>query len=208
MRRQFQKSTLNTAGYTLIEMMVVLGVIVLIFLIALPSVSSYFQLSLNSATRDLATRTKEAYNAAVISGRVFRMVYDLKTNSYWVEGGPSNALLDTKETKEKAERKKKFSSSTSKKEQASEFAMDSTITRKKIPLPRGVIFEDVVTQQSPDPITEGLAYTHFFPHGIAEQTLIHLKDQSQHHATLAINPMIGMTDVYDRYVSSKEALEK
>src|SRR5271167_416324 len=101
---------MNSKGFTLIEMMVVLAIIVLIALIAMPTVSSYFQLSLNSATRDIATHVKEAYNGAVVSGKVHRMVYDLKENQYWVEVGPTNALIDTKETKEKAERRKKFMS--------------------------------------------------------------------------------------------------
>src|SRR4051812_11821763 len=78
----------NQAGFTLIEMMVVIGIIVLMSVIAMPSVSSYFQLSLNSATRDIATTVKEAYNSAVITGKVFRLVYDMKDQSFWVENGP------------------------------------------------------------------------------------------------------------------------
>ena len=53
-----------------------------------------------------------------------------------------------------------------------------------------------------------LAYTHFFPHGLTEQTIIHLTDTSGHKASLIISPLIGNTDVYDRYISLEEAFGK
>jgi hypothetical protein len=86
--------------------------------------------------------------------------------------------------------------------------METSITRKKIPLPRGVEFEDLITEQSPNPITEGTAYTHFFPHGLNEQTVIHLKDQNKHHATLVITPIVAQTDLYDRYATKEEVFGK
>lgn len=196
------------SGFTMIEMLVVISIIVLIFLIALPNITGYFQISLNAATRDMATTIKEAYNSALLTGKVYRMVYDLKENTYWVETGPKDALLDTKESKEKEEMRLKFSKKSDKQDASNEFNMDKTVTRKKISLPRGVSFEDVFTQQSPDPIKEGTAYSHFFPNGLSEQTIVHLKDDSKHHASLVVNPLIGITDVYDRYVSNTEIFEK
>jgi type II secretion system protein H len=194
----------NNKGFTLIEMLVVVGIIALMAAVMMPTISSYFQVSLNSATRDLATTIKEAYNSSVVTGKVYRLVYDLKENTYWVEFGPAEVLLDTKESKEKEERRKKFSKSVTKKP---EFKMDTTISRKKAILPRGVVFEDLVTEQSKEPITEGTAYTHFFPHGLTEQTVIHLQDQSKHHASLVITALVGDTNVYDRYVTAKEIFE-
>lgn len=189
------------------EILVVVAIIILISSMAMPTVSSYFQLSLNSATRGIATTVKESYNAAVISGKVHRLVYDLKAKSYWVEAGPTTVLMHTKESREKAEQRKKFAKA-SDEPTPSGFVLEKSITRKKVSLPRGVEFEDIFTQQSPDPISDGTAYTHFFPHGITEKTLIHLKDQAKHRATLSISALLGTTDVYDRYVSSKELLEK
>lgn len=201
-----QKTWINSEaeGFTLIELLVVLGIIVLISIMVIPNVSNYFQLSLNSATRDLASTIKEAYNSTVLTGKVHRLVYDLKNNSFWVESGPVNALLHTKESQEKEEMRKKFSK-LSEEPPKSEFNLETTVTRKKLSLPRGVEFEDILTQQSKTPITEGIAYTHFFPHGVTEQAIIHLKDTNKHHASLAITPLIGMTDLYDRYVNGEEA---
>ena len=88
------------------------------------------------------------------------------------------------------------------------FQMDTTVTRKKISLPRGVSYEDVITEERADPIIEGIAYSHFFPRGLTEQTIIHLQDTSQHHASLVITPLLGMTELYDRYIKRDEAFGK
>lgn len=197
----------SSEGFTLIEMLVVMGIIVLITFVALPSVTSYFEVSLNSATRDIATNIKEAYNAAMLSGRVHRVAYDLKEHSFWVESGPPDALLETKETKDKDLRRKRLSKASDDKA-PSKFTIEKSITRKKLVLPRGVTFEDIISQAGTEPITEGMAYTHFFPHGVAEQTLIHIRDQSKHQASLVITPLLGQVDFYGRYVKQDEIFSK
>ena len=116
--------------------------------------------------------------------------------------------METEESKARTARIKKFGSKSDddKKETGPNFTLATYVTRKKNELPRGVEFEDVTTEQSKDPITEGTAYTHFFPHGIIEQTVIHLKDTSNHKATLVVEPIVGRTKVIERYLTTKEAL--
>ncbi len=204
---------MNAAGFTMIELLVVVALVGMIGLFAIPGISSVFKVSLNSATRDLATTIKESYNSAVMTKKVHRLVYDIKENTYWVEIGPSGMLMETEETRERDARVKRFASRKSleeieeeEKKRASAFILAKNVTRKPITLPRGVEFEDVSTEQTPDVITEGKAYTHFFPHGMIEQTVIHLKDNSNHQATLVIEPLVGRTKLFQRFVSKEEAL--
>lgn len=190
-------------GFSLIELLVVVGLIVLIATFALPGLSSYFRISLNSATREVASTMKKAYNSAILTGQVYRMAYDLKDNTFWVEAGPNTVLLDTADSKEKEARRKRFASP-DEKPQPSRFAMDTTVTRSKVSLPRGVVYEDITTEQFKDPVKEGIAYTHIFPHGIAEQTIIHLKDSSGHQISLVIFPIMGNTRLIEKYVKADE----
>ena len=194
-------------GFTLIELLVVIALIAVMSALVIPSVSSYFQISINSATRDLGGKVKEAYNSTVLTGRVYRLVYDLKNNAYWVESGPTSVLLDTEESAKKSEYRKLHSVKHDEQE-VSAFSIDKMITKKHISLPRGVTFEDVITQQSKDPIKQGITYTHFFPHGMTEQTIIHLTDSSHHKASLVISPLVGRTDIWDRYISLEDAFGK
>ena len=90
-------------GFTLLEVVVVVALIALIAIVALPSISSYFKVSLESAARSMAGTFKDGYNTAMLTGNVYRLAYDFKTAQYWVESGPANALLDTEESKKKAD---------------------------------------------------------------------------------------------------------
>ncbi len=191
-------------GFTLFEVMIVIALIGLISIFAIPTVSSYFRISLNTVARQIATVIKDAYNSTVVSGNVNRLVYDLEGHKYWVEQGPPTTMLDTAETKEKEERRKRFGGEEAEK-RPSGFGLNKIVTRKKISLPTGVMFEDVVTQQSKDPLINGTAYTHFFPHGIVERTIIHLKDSADHHFSLVISPITGRTELYENYIDAKKA---
>jgi len=190
-------------GYTLIELLLVIALVSIITTLALPTVSSYFKISLNSATRELASIIKESYNSTVVSGKVHRIAYDLKKHQYWVEIGPESVLLDTSESKEKEERRKKFRKDDEKPKQV--FALQKMITSKKMNLPRGVEFVDIYTEQSEDPIKDGIVYTHIFPHGVTEQALIHLKDTDDHMISLVISPLLGTTKLIERKIEKGEA---
>lgn len=198
-------SSERRGGFTLIELMVVVAIITMVTFLIIPSLGGYLRVSINSAVRDMGGVIKDSYNSAMATGRVHRIAYNFKEGTYWVESGPANALLDTAESLEKEERRKRLLKPTQKEAPQSAFAMDKSVTRKKLSLPQGVKFEDVVTGQQKDPLVEGVAYTHFFPHGLAEQTLVHLMDGANHKVTLVISPVSGTTDVYDRYVSLQEA---
>ncbi len=190
-------------GFTLIELLVVIALGALITTVALPSISNYFKLSLNTVAREIGSTVKEAYNSTALTGKVHRLVYDLNENTYWAEEGPATLLLDTAETREKEERKKKFAKD-SEKEPPSQFSLDKTITRKKRSLPTGVSFEEILTEQSKEALKQGQVYTHFFPHGLTEQTILHIKDSSNHKISLVLTPIIGRTLIYERYVSKEE----
>lgn len=187
------------------EIMIVIAIISLVGVIVIPQATSFTRVSLEAATREMSSTIKEAYNDTILTGRVHRMAYDIKKNEYWVESGPPTALLDTKESKAREERRKKFMGNKADDDsQVSSFQIEKTVTRKKVSLPTGVAFEDIISQQFQEPITEGTAYSHFFPQGLTEKTIIHLKNNSDQHFSLVIAPIIGSTEVYQRYVSSND----
>ncbi len=201
-------STRNSlSGFSLIEMLIVIALMAVITLVAAPSISSVLRISLNSATREIASVIKEAYNSAVVTGRVYRVAYDLDKEMYWVESGPATLLLETAESKEREERRRKIAGPDYK-PPVSKFSIDKSVTRSKKELPRGVIYEDVLTQQNPEAITSGIVYTHIFPHGLAEQTIIHLTDSGKKRISLVIAPLVGKTDLYERYITAEEAFGK
>mgnify|MGYP007079515845 CR=1 FL=1 len=121
---------------------------------------------------------------------------------FWVETGPNTVLLDTPETLEKEESRSRFSGD--QKKPSSVFKIDTSINKKKLPLPDGVTFKGVITQQAEEPVDTGVAYTHFFPHGVSEQTIIYLVDEADHGVTLVVKPINGKTRLFNEIKKKDE----
>ena len=88
------------------------------------------------------------------------------------------------------------------------FSLDPVLNKKKRTLPIGVKFKDVFTEQSEEPITEGIAYTHIFPQGLTERSLVHLEDNNKNQISLVVSNLLGRCSVEGRLIESKEVFGK
>lgn len=194
----FQRAR-DERGFTLIEIIVVVALIALITSVSIGGISTYFKVSLDTATGELASIVKEAYNSAVVTGKVHRVAYDIDKKEYWVEVGPANMLLDSEESRKADEKRRKLTDDKESKKE-SPFTLEKRILRKKKSLPNGVSFDEIKTEQSKEWKTSGIAYTHIFPHGITEKTVIHIKDNGEHKITLILTAILGKTKQMDGYI--------
>ena len=189
----------KSSGFTLLELMIVVAILGLVGLVIIPNIGSTFRFSVQSSAREIATLIKDTSNSAQITGKVHRLVYDLKEQKYWVESTSEMTLLKSEESMavEKEEAKKNGG-----------FHQESSLTKNKKTLPIGVKFKDIYTEQSEEPITEGLAYTHIFPQGLSEKSLIHLTDNSKNDVSLIVTNLLGRCTIEGRYMEYKEVFKK
>ncbi len=196
---------MNERGFSLIELLIVVAILGLVGMIAIPSISNTFRFSVQSSAREIATLIKDASNSAQISGRVHRLAIDLKNQQYWIESTSQNTLLKSDESREKEKTQHSFFSSKDENEDKSGgFHQENSLTKKKRTLAVGVKFQDVYTEQSNDPITDGIAYTHIFPQGMTEKSLIHLVDTSKNEVSLVVSNLLGRCYVEGRNIEAKE----
>ncbi|MBS1958685.1 MAG: prepilin-type N-terminal cleavage/methylation domain-containing protein [Bdellovibrionales bacterium] len=200
-----------TAGFTLIELLIVVAILGLVAIIAIPSISNTFRFSVKSAGREIANVVKDASNSAQVSGRIHRIVYDLKASQYWVESTSESALMKSEESKRiEKERSGSLFDKIDPEEEKKKggFRMEALVTRSKKSLPLGVKFKDIYTEQSEDPITEGVAYTHIYPQGLSEKSLIHLEDNAKNEVSLVISNLLARCQMDGRYVKYEEVFKK
>jgi len=191
-------------GFTLIELLIVVAILGLVGMIAIPSISNTFRFSVQSSAREIATLIKDTANSAQISGRVHRIAYDLKANQYWVESTGDSTLLKSDESKEKEKEHHSVFSSDEEAKKNGGFHQENSLTKKKRSLSLGVSFKDVYTEQGDDAVTDGMAYTHIFPQGMSETSLIHLIDTSHNEVSLIVTNLLGRCQVESHYVEPKE----
>ena len=138
----------SRAGFSLIELLIVVAILGLVGMIVIPSISNTFRFSVQSSAREIATLIKDAANSAQISGRVHRIAYDLKTNQYWVESSSEATLLKSDESREKEKDRRSVFDDPDADKNKGGFRQESSLTKKKRTLPIGVKFKDIFTEQS------------------------------------------------------------
>lgn len=170
-------NSLKGDGFTFLEIVVVLFILGLLLLLIYPKFQSLTEDGLQTATRHLVGVIQYLYHETIATRKIHRLSYDLKASGYRVSVVNSNG----------------------------ELASPAPILERRVSLPRGVTFQDVVTLHQ-GKVTEGEAYTQFFPVGLAEKTVIHLADRGKRVFTLEINPLTGRVKVYEGYVEIKEVV--
>ncbi|MBI2369406.1 MAG: type II secretion system protein [Deltaproteobacteria bacterium] len=158
------------AGFTLIELVVVLAIVGLGLVVAVPRLLSLTEANLRRASRELATAVRYLAARAVTEQSVFRLHYDLDRREYWIT-----------------------------RQQGQEAREVPDPVLRRTGLPGGVRFRDVTTPRQGS-VTEGEIVTRFTPAGWAEPTAIHLEDGRGHEQTVLILPFAARPRVFDRYV--------
>ena len=193
-------------GFSLLELLVVITLISLFAGVFYPRMSSFLGISLQKTTRTVATVVNQAYNAALLTGQVHRVVWDLDTQEYWVESGPPGFLLHTEESLELEKEREKLAKDKEVKK-PSEFKLASRVTRKKQKLPNGVSFDGVYNQEMEQPQLKEQAFTHIFPNGFTEKTLVYLKDLQNTKNSLVVRALAGKTKLYKYEVQVNEVFQ-
>ena len=156
----------NQAGFTLIELALVVVLLGLLAGLTLPMLNGLGAKALETSARRLAGTVKYLYNEAVMSGLEHRLIFDLKEQGY------QSARIN----------------------QAGEVEGLQGIGKPRS-LEPGVRFRDIY-QPGRGEQTGGEVTTALLPGGWLEETVIHLQDENERELTLRLVPLTGLTDIY------------
>jgi len=154
------------AGFTLIELCVVLLLIGLFAGLLIPNLDRVGQGNLDTSARRLRGTVKYLFNEAALTGREHRLVYDLDHGTY-------QAMIL----------------------QADGELAPLQGTGKGATLLEGVRFRELILRGHGS-FSTGEITTRIHPTGWLEETIIHLQDRAGKELTLRIAPLSGITDIY------------
>lgn len=78
----------TAAGFSLLELLIVLGLIGALAAAILPGIGFTFGSQMTLALRDFSAHVRAVFDSAILTGRVHRIVLDMKTGEYWPEAAP------------------------------------------------------------------------------------------------------------------------
>ncbi|MBI3019080.1 MAG: prepilin-type N-terminal cleavage/methylation domain-containing protein [Deltaproteobacteria bacterium] len=178
----------HSQGLTLIEIIVVMAIIAIFTVIALPRFQNKLKLHIKKQARMLSGTIRFLYNQSAIKNATYRLHYDLANQTYSVEKSLDTVRLTSpEESKDLWDEEKKT---------GPKFTEDKEHLKKPVQLEKRIKFKDIKTEISKDPVTEGHAYTHFFPSGYVEQTRIRLESEAGDIYTIVVQPLTGIAKIY------------
>jgi general secretion pathway protein H len=199
-------STSKARGFTLIEIMVVLAIIGAIMVSIAPRLVDR-KSKMKESVRKLATLTREIHNAARLYNSTYRIVIKMdekKGHSYSIESAPGNVTLLSSAQEEEMQKMISSDQEKAKSKSKHQFAEDSRILKKPVELPNGFYFGEIEYGNRSEGISEGVAYIHFFPQGLTEEAVIHLTDRKTLNWTIALHPITGRADLYEKKLGLKD----
>ncbi|MGK2907683.1 MAG: pilus assembly FimT family protein [Desulfuromonadales bacterium] len=157
------------AGFTLIEIVVVMAMVSMFMVLSIPLFGNFGTSSLDTSARRLSGTIKYLYNESAMSGREYRLIYDLDHGLYRAQILETDgALVDALD-------------------QGREAALKGAIRFKDLQVPgRGKFSAGQVT-------------TRIDPSGWVEETIIHLENGDGEMLTLRVMSLTGTTEIFQGY---------
>lgn len=167
-----QVSSLN--GFTLLELSLVLFIIGLLVMVLVPRFGGLEHARLDTSAKRLVALVRYLHGEAAFRGQTYRIQYDLDQQRYGVQ-----VLTPSQATKT--------------------FVVDESPLSQTVQLPTNITFADIHVP-SIGRVRSGQVFTHFYPQGYTDPTVIHLRDQQSRTVTVIIPPITGEAAVYEGYV--------
>lgn len=165
----------SARGFTLVEVIIVILILSIAAGFLLPRLQTSAHVELLSHSRRLALTLRHVRQQAILSGRTFRLYYDLGQHRYWVESADESTLEQ-------------------------QFAPAEGKLGQGIPLPEEIAFTDVILPLGGGRIVEGVAFTDFYPDGTMDMTIVHL-DNGDEFYTILNEPLSGAVYLSVGYVT-------
>jgi len=186
------------AGFTLIELSLVLLIIGVMLAITVPRIGNRAYAQLGSETRKLALAFRYLRHAAILNGRSYRLVYDLEQQKYWPEVGQV-AAPPPADDENLADQDFSSGDTATVPEELFTIDREGPLEVRKLPEPIG--FSDVNLPLVAGKVFEGVVWTTFYPDGYVDLSIVHLDNGQDVYTLYLLNSITGKVFVEPGYLS-------
>lgn len=196
----------NNKGMTLIEVMIVLAIIAALVAFGVPKLFTKKEDSM-SFFRKINSISKQVRDRSRLFQQTYRLAFrlDEKQQSIWIEKSNAIEKIDPTEIYESANKEKK--SSNDEDQPKSAFQLDTDLLKKPLQIPSNLKISQIEIAGFDKTITTGVAYIHFTPEGFVESSVVQFVNKNNFTWSLVFNPLTGQTDIVDKQLSLKDAVQ-
>jgi len=163
------------AGFTLIEVGIVLLIISVVLVLVVPRFRDQSHAQLISQTRKLAATFRFLQQEAILNGRVYRLNFDLDQQRYFVTEADAS-------------------------DPEAEFQQAAGTLMRDVALPSTVQISDVNVPLSGGKVYEGVGWVQFFPDGYVDPSVVHLDNGQEVYTLYVDQPLTGRANVQSGYL--------
>ena len=189
----------NSRGFTLMEIMVVLGILGMVMGLAIPKIKKSNS-NIKSVMREISVLSIETRVHARLKNATYRIVFTMqgKKQTYHVESSNHEVKIQSESTL------KYFESLSKEDKPNSPFQNDTSFLKKEQDLPEALFFKSIETSTHSEPITKGDAYIYYSPDGLVDQAVVQVTDGKDLTWSLIFNPLTGHADLIPKAVTLKD----
>jgi len=180
---------MNRAAFTLLETLLVIALIGLITTTVIPNIQSVFRVSVQASVRRFSSLIRYTYDQAILTGKVHRIVLDLKQQKWSLEIGGSSTLPAD-------QLKSQITGSDEPKAPVAQF--DKVNNKDTQRIPKGVVISRASSWRlgKDKYIEDGQLAIYAFPSGLMDEATIVLKEATSTQSfKVTTRPLTGRVDV-------------
>jgi general secretion pathway protein H len=201
-------TTTRTAerGFTLVELLVVIGVLGLLAAAAVPAIESVTGANARKAAGELAGTMRYLFDTAALRPATCRLAIDMGERTFWPECARGRAGV-AKDPEREADRRDAFPRERDEEVEkllagAEYGAFEDRLARKR-ELPGAAAFGKIHVEGRRRGVEEGIVHVHFFAGGRAQRAFVPVRDGS-HVYTVVLEPFTGRARVVNGEVEVRE----
>lgn len=192
-RSAWAKSTLlrGPVGFTLIEVLVVIGLVALVTGVFIPSFVSAFREKGESTARKLAVTMGEARDRAMLTDKLVRLKADLDKQTLTFEEAPSSYLVAKQADRPPSDREREDQD----KKEAATFQPATELMKDPMQLNESLKLVQLKSPRYKTPLKEGTGYVYFFNNGSTDGATLFFETNDKVKEAITVHPITGQSKI-------------